>query len=67
MNDAIYIEQTTLLLHAFAGAVKTLGKMNLHDDNIHAEYFFCDFLNKLYGWNLGRGQGTGTCPEAKNQ
>ena len=52
MNDAIYIEQTTFLLHAFAGAVKTLGKMNLHDDNIHAEYFFCDFLNKLYGWNL---------------
>lgn len=52
MNDAIYIEQTTLLLHAFAGAVKTLGKMNLHDDNIHAEYFFSDFLNKLYGWNL---------------
>ena len=46
------IEQTTLLLHAFAGAVKTLGKMNLHDVNIHAEYFFCDFLNKLYGWNL---------------
>ena len=29
-----------------------LGKMNLHDDNIHAEYFFSDFLNKLYGWNL---------------
>lgn len=52
MRDAIYIEQTTLLLHAFAGAVKTLGKINLHDDNIHAEYFFRDFLNKLYGWNL---------------
>ena len=53
MKDAIYIEQTTLLLHAFAEAVKTLGKINLHDDNIHAEYFFRDFLNKLYGWNLG--------------
>lgn len=52
MKDAIYIEQTTLLLHAFAEAVKTLGKINLHDDNIHAEYFFRDFLNKLYGWNL---------------
>lgn len=53
MKDAIYIEQTSLLLHAFAEAVKTLGKINLHDDNIHAEYFFRDFLNKLYGWNLG--------------
>lgn len=52
MKDAIYIEQTTLLLHAFAEAVKTLGKINLHDDNIHAEYFIRDFLNKLYGWNL---------------
>lgn len=26
--------------------------MNLHDINIHAEYFFMHFLNELYGWSL---------------
>lgn len=52
MNDEIYIEQTAFLLHCFVNTVKTLGKLNLHDLNIQAEYFFRDFLNELYGWNL---------------
>lgn len=52
MLDGIYIEQTAFLLNAFAQTVKTLGKMNLHDNNIHAENFFRDFLNTLHGWNL---------------
>lgn len=52
MNDNIYINQITLLLHAFAQQVKTLGKLNLHDCNVNAEYFFRDFLNELKGWEL---------------
>ena len=52
MNDEIYIEQTAFLLHCFVNTVKTLGKLNLHDLNIYAEYFFRDFLNELYDWNL---------------
>ena len=52
MRDAIYINETALLLNAFAETVKTLGKLNLHDSNVHAENFFRDFLNALKGWNL---------------
>ena len=52
MLDAIYINETALLLNAFAETVKTLGKLNLHDNNVHAENFFRDFLNTLKGWNL---------------
>lgn len=52
MRDAIYIDETALLLNAFAETVKTLGKLNLHDSNVHAENFFRDFLNILKGWNL---------------
>ena len=52
MNDAIYIDQTALLLHAYAESIKTLANKNLHDNSIHAEYFFREFLNSLYGWNL---------------
>lgn len=52
MRDTIYIDETALLLNAFAETVKTLGKLNLHDSNVHAENFFRDFLNVLKGWNL---------------
>ena len=52
MVDAIYINETALLLNAFAETVKTLGKLNLHDNNVHAENFFRDFLNTLKGWRL---------------
>lgn len=52
MLDAIYIDETALLLNTFAETVRTLGKLNLHDSNIHAEDFFRDFLNTLKGWNL---------------
>lgn len=52
MVDAIYINETALLLNAFAETVKTLGKLNLHDNNVHAENFFRDFLNTLRGWRL---------------
>lgn len=52
MLDTIYINETALLLNAFAETVKTLGRLNLHDNNVHAENFFRDFLNTLKGWNL---------------
>lgn len=52
MTDSIYIEQITFYLHAYASSVKTLGRLNLHDINVHSENFFRDFLNKLRGLNL---------------
>lgn len=58
MLDAIYINDTALLLNAFAETVKTLGKLNLHDSNVHAENFFRDFLNTLMGWNLVNANAT---------
>lgn len=47
MTDSFYIEQITMLLHAYAGTVNTLGKINLHDINVHSENFFRDFFNYL--------------------
>ena len=32
--------------------VKVYGSLNLHDINIHAEYFFRDFLNTVFGYSL---------------
>lgn len=58
MLDAIYINDTALLLNAFAETVKTLGKLNLHDSNVHAENFFRDFLNTLMGWDLVNANAT---------
>lgn len=34
------------------GAVARDGCLNLHNLNIHAESFYAEFLNLLYGWNL---------------
>ena len=34
------------------GAVARDGCLNLHNLNIHAEFFYAEFLNLLYGWNL---------------
>lgn len=52
MMDSLYIQQTSLLLHAYANSVKSLGKLNLHDINVHSENFFRDFLNCLRDWEL---------------
>jgi len=52
MTDSIYIEQIALYLHAYAGMVKSLGKLNLHDINVHSENFFRDFLNELRSLQL---------------
>lgn len=52
MMDSLYIQQTSLLLHAYANSVKSLGKLNLHDVNVHSENFFRDFLNCLRDWEL---------------
>ena len=52
MTDSIYLDQTTMLLHAYADTVKTFGRLNLHDINVHSENFFRDFLNDLRGLQL---------------
>lgn len=52
MKNNKYFDAITERLDFFSVRVQHLGSMNLHDINIHAEYFFMHFLNELYGWNL---------------
>lgn len=52
MKNNKYFNAITERLDFFSVRVQHLGSMNLHDINIHAEYFFMHFLNQLYGWNL---------------
>ena len=44
-----YIEER---LNTLRCRIESRASLNLQDLNIHAEYFFMHFLNKLYGWNL---------------
>ena len=44
-----YIEER---LNTLRCRIETRASLNLQDINIHAEYFFMHFLNKLYGWKL---------------
>ncbi len=52
MKDSQYIQDISTNLYTLIDTIKTLGKFNLHDMNIHAEYFFRDFYNELRGLNL---------------
>lgn len=52
MENNKYFDAITERLDFFSVRVQRLGSLNLHDINIHAEYFFMHFLNELYGWNL---------------
>lgn len=52
MKNNKYFDAITERLDFFSVRVQHLGSMNLHDINIHAEYFFMHFLNELYGWSL---------------
>jgi hypothetical protein len=40
------------VLCSYAFKINHLGKLNLLNDNIHAEQFYRDLLNLLYGWSL---------------
>ena len=52
MNRNIYVTKIKTLLNILKGEIKDSGKLNLLDINIHAEDFFRDLLNLIYGWQL---------------
>ena len=52
MNRNIYVTKIKTLLNILKGEIKDSGKLNLLDINVHAEDFFRDFLNLIYGWQL---------------
>lgn len=52
MNRDIYIAKIKTLLNILKSEIKDSGKLNLLDINVHAEDFFRDLLNLIYGWQL---------------
>lgn len=52
MNNEDYCSNIKHKLARLVAEVKLDSSANLHSINIHAESFFREFLNILYGWNL---------------
>ena len=52
MKRDIYISKIKTLFNVLKGEIKDSGKLNLLDINVHAEDFFRDLLNLVYGWQL---------------
>ena len=52
MNNERYCETISSRLAQLVSEVRQSSASNLHSINIHAESFFREFLNVLYGWKL---------------
>lgn len=52
MNRNIYVSKIKSLLSLLKSEIQEGGKLNLLDTNVHAEDFFRDLLNLVYGWQL---------------
>ena len=52
MNRNRYVTKIKTLLNILKDEIKDSGKLNLLDINVHAEDFFRDLLNLIYGWQL---------------
>jgi len=52
MNRSIYFNYIEKKLNMFAARISSRGKFNILDFNIHSEYFYLNFFNILYSWNL---------------
>lgn len=52
MNRDLYVTKINTLLNLLKSEIKDSGKLNLLDINVHAEDFYRDLLNLVYGWHL---------------
>lgn len=52
MNRSIYVSKIKTLLSLLKSEIQEGGKLNLLDTNVHAEDFYRDLLNLVYGWQL---------------
>lgn len=52
MNRQFYYNYISRKVEILAQRIKSNGKLNLLDLNIHSEVFFCGLLNNLYGYSL---------------
>lgn len=52
MNRQFYYNYISEKIGILAQRIRTNGKLNLLDLNVHSEVFFCGVLNNLYGYTL---------------
>lgn len=52
MNRSGYFNYIEKKLNTHAIRINSRGKFNILDFNIHSEYFYLNFFNMLYNWNL---------------
>jgi hypothetical protein len=52
MNSSIYTSNIRALLFRLAEQIQQANSLNLHNDAVHAENFFCELLNLVFGWKL---------------
>lgn len=52
MNHSIYYNYIEDKLNTLSMRINKNGKLNLLDLHTHSEYFYRDFFNTLYGWDL---------------
>lgn len=52
MNATIYNSNIRTWLHRLVEEIQLANSLNLHNDAVQAENFFCDFLNRVFGWKL---------------
>lgn len=52
MNRQFYYNYISEKVEILAQRIKSNGKLNLLDLNVHSEVFFCGLLNNLYGYSL---------------
>lgn len=52
MNRSTYFNYIEEKININAYRIESRGRLNILDLNQHSEYFYNNFLNKLYGWKL---------------
>ncbi len=52
MNASIYNDNIRTWLFKLVEEIQLANSLNLHNDAVQAENFFCDFLNRVFGWKL---------------
>ncbi len=52
MNRSKYFEYIDERLHTLAHRIRTRGKLNILNLNLHSENFYLHFFNTLYGYEL---------------
>lgn len=52
MNSSTYNSNIRTWLFRLVEEIQLANSLNLHNDAVQAENFFCDFLGRVFGWKL---------------